>query len=140
YYVMQYIRGCGLDDIIHGWRNAPEAKSDVLAPREWRTIARLIATAADALDFAHSEGVLHRDVKPGNLLLDAAGHLWITDFGLAKLLDEATHTATGHVLGTFQYMAPEALVGQSDERTDVYGLGMTLYELLTGRLPFDETN
>lgn len=137
YYVMQYIRGCGLDDIIHGWRNDVEV---AVKPREWRTIARLIATAAETLDYAHTENILHRDVKPGNLLLDAAGHLWVTDFGLAKMLDEATHTATGHVLGTFQYMAPEALKGQSDPRTDVYGLGMTLYELLTGCLPYDETN
>jgi len=138
YYVMQYIRGCGLDDIVHGWKSSPE--HSVVKPREWRTFARLTACAADALDYAHREGILHRDVKPGNLLLDTAGHLWITDFGLAKLLDENTITATGHVLGTFQYMAPESLRGQSDGRTDVYGLGMTLYELLTGRVPYDETN
>ncbi len=137
YYVMQYIRGCGLDDIVHGWKNKTPS---VVKPHNWTIIARLIARAADALDYAHREGVLHRDVKPANLLLDAEGHLWITDFGLAKLMDEHTLTATGHILGTFQYMAPEALAGKSDSRTDVYGLGMTLYEMLTGRMPYEETN
>lgn len=138
YYVMQYIRGCGLDDVIHGWKN--HHTDPVVRQGDWRTIARLLACAAEAVDYAHSEGVLHRDLKPGNLLLDAQGHLWITDFGLAKLLDEHTLTVTGQVLGTIQYMAPETLTGQSDERSDVYGLGMTLYEMLTGRLPLAETN
>ena len=138
YYVMQYIRGCGLDDIVHGWKT--EHRKRRRSSANGGPSRRLIAQAADALDYAHSEGVLHRDVKPANLLLDTAGHLWITDFGLAKLLDEHTLTATGHVLGTFQYMAPEALAGKSDGRTDVYGLGMTLYEMLTGKVPFEETN
>jgi serine/threonine protein kinase len=140
YYVMQLIRGCGLDDVIHGWKNPGHSTGDVLKPNDWKAIVRLVAEAAEALDYAHSEGILHRDVKPGNLLLDPAGHLWVTDFGLAKLMNEGTLTATGHVLGTLQYMAPENLSGESDARTDVYGLGMVLYELLTGRLPFDETN
>ncbi|CAN5180442.1 hypothetical protein BH11PLA2_BH11PLA2_07470 [soil metagenome] len=140
YYVMQYIRGCGLDDIVHGWKDSKTGSEEVLAKQDWRTIARMIAKAADALDYAHTEGILHRDIKPGNLLLDASGHLWVTDFGLAKLMHESTLTGTGHVLGTLQYMAPEALTGKSDNRTDVYGLGMVLYELITGRVPFNETN
>jgi serine/threonine protein kinase len=162
YYVMQYIPGCGLHDVIAGWRGepphdpatapyrpttpavaaatAPVVKSPLPRPGDWSTIARIGRAAAAALQEAHDQGVLHRDVKPGNLLLDPRGHVWVTDFGLAKLADQDALTATGDVMGTLQYMAPEALRGQTDHRADVYGLGMTLYELITLRLPFDESN
>jgi len=166
YYVMQYIPGCGLYHLIAGWRGEPGAgaaktvrtprrstravRDDDTAPDpltwplprpgEWRAIARVALATARALQEAHAQGILHRDVKPGNLLIDPRGHVWVTDFGLAKLADKDTLTATGDVMGTLQYMAPEALHGQIDERTDVYGLGMTLYELVTLRLPFDESN
>lgn len=102
----------------------------------FRTVARWIQQAADALAHAHENGVLHRDIKPGNLLIDRGGDLWITDFGLARLDTEASMTMTGDVMGTIRYMAPEqALAKQSliDHRADVYSLGLTFYELLTLR-------
>ena len=95
---------------------------------------------AEALDYAHGEGVLHRDIKPANLLLDERGTVWVTDFGLAKLAQQGDLTATGDIIGTLKYMAPEGLQGESDARSDVYGLGMTMYELLTLEPPFDDSN
>jgi serine/threonine protein kinase len=105
-----------------------------------RTVARLGAQASEALDYAAQQGVLHRDVKPSNLLLDVRGTLWVTDFGLAKLSDSEDLTQTGDILGTLRYMAPERFQGQSDVRSDVYGLGLTLYELLALRPAFEETD
>jgi serine/threonine protein kinase len=100
----------------------------------YRYITELVARAADALEYAHSMGVVHRDIKPANLMLDGAGHLWITDFGLAKLGTAANLTVSGDLLGTLRYMSPEQALarhGLVDHRTDVYSLGATLYELLT---------
>ena len=96
--------------------------------------------AAEALDYAAQQGVFHRDVKPSNLLLDVRGTLWVTDFGLAKLSDSEDLTHTGDILGTLRYMAPERFQGKHDVRSDVYGLGLTLYELLALRPAFEETD
>lgn len=90
---------------------------------------------ADALSYAHQQGVLHRDIKPSNLLLDAVGNVWVTDFGLAKLEGSDGPTRTGDIVGTVRYMAPERFDGWSDRRSDVYSLGATLYELLTRKSP-----
>jgi serine/threonine protein kinase/WD40 repeat protein/Flp pilus assembly protein TadD len=106
----------------------------------YRGVARLGVQAAEALAHAHAQGVLHRDVKPSNLLLDAHGTLWVTDFGLAKADDEGDLTGTGDLIGTLRYMAPERFQGRSDARSDVYALGMTLYELLTLRSAFAEVD
>ncbi len=100
----------------------------------YRTVTRLGIQAAEALHAAHEYGVVHRDVKPSNLLLDGNGKLWITDFGLARCRTDAPLTRTGDVVGTMRYMSPEQALGQSalvDQRSDVYSLGVTLYELLT---------
>ena len=102
----------------------------------YRRLAELIAQAADALEYAHSMGVVHRDIKPGNLMLDDGGNLWVTDFGLAKLETAVELTMSGDLLGTLRYMSPEQALarhGLVDHRTDVYSLGATFYELLTLR-------
>jgi serine/threonine protein kinase len=106
----------------------------------FRTAARLAAQAAEALDHAHQLGVVHRDVKPANILIDDAGHVWITDFGLAQFHADAGLTQTGDLVGTLRYMSPEQAEGRRvvlDHRTDVYSLGATLYELLTLRPIFE---
>jgi WD40 repeat protein/serine/threonine protein kinase len=106
----------------------------------WQSVARIGVQVADALEHAHKQGVLHRDVKPSNLLLDAIGTVWVTDFGLAKADDQPNLTHTGDILGTLRYMPPEALDGNSDARSDVYAVGLTLYELLALRPAFAETD
>jgi serine/threonine protein kinase len=106
----------------------------------YRTIARLVAQAADALDYAHQNGIVHRDIKPANLMVDAGGNLWVTDFGLAQMQADAGLTQSGDLLGTLRYMSPEQAGGPRgliDHRTDVYSLGATMYELLTLRPIFD---
>lgn len=98
-----------------------------------RIIAALIADVADGLDYAHSCGIVHRDIKPGNLLLDVNGKIWITDFGLAQIATNEQMTQTGDLLGTLRYMSPEQASGHRgvlDHRSDVYSLGATLYEML----------
>jgi serine/threonine protein kinase/Flp pilus assembly protein TadD len=103
-------------------------------PSYIRTVASLGVQAAEALEFAHELGVVHRDIKPANLLVDARGHLWITDFGLAHCQGHPGLTMTGDLVGTLRYMSPEQALakrGQVDHHTDIYSLGATLYELLT---------
>jgi eukaryotic-like serine/threonine-protein kinase len=106
----------------------------------YRGVARVGVQVAEALAYAHQEGVLHRDIKPSNLLLDTRGTVWVTDFGLAKAEGSDELTSPGDIVGTIRYMAPERFQGQADARSDVYGLGTTLYELLTLRPAFDDTN
>jgi serine/threonine protein kinase len=106
----------------------------------FRSVARAGVQVAEALAYAHRQGVLHRDIKPSNLLLDAQGTVWITDFGLAKMDDSDNLTDTGDVVGTLRYLAPERLEGRGDERSEVYGVGVTLYEMLTLRPAFPETD
>ncbi|MFO0909525.1 MAG: protein kinase [Isosphaeraceae bacterium] len=104
----------------------------------FRAVARLGAQAASALEHAHALGVIHRDIKPGNLMVDGRGDLYVTDFGLARFLDDPGMTRTGDLLGTLAYMSPEQALGRRevDHRADLYSLGATLYEMLVLRPPF----
>ncbi len=137
-----------VDDSTSESRTAPDGlpSADTLvesahqAPAFFRNVARLGIEAAEALDHAHALGILHRDIKPANLLIDRGGALWITDFGLARCPGDKSLTGTGDIVGTLRYMSPEQALarrGVVDQRTDVYALGATLYELLTIRPAFD---
>jgi len=106
----------------------------------FRSVAQMGVQVAAGLDYAHKQGILHRDIKPSNLLLDARGTVWITDFGLAKAEGADELTRTGDIVGTLRYMAPERFHGGSDPRSDVYSLGVTLYEMLTLCPAFEDSN
>jgi serine/threonine protein kinase len=117
-----------------------DAALNRLGPRYWRNIARIGVQVASGLQYAHTQGTLHRDIKPANILLDTEGTAWIADFGLAKVLQQEDVTRTGDVVGTLRYMAPEQFRGETDGRSDLYSLGLTLYELLTLRPAYEETD
>src|SRR5213082_1296438 len=125
---MNFVAGGQLDQVVRD------------TPMSTRQAAELIAKVARTVHYAHEHGILHRDIKPGNILLDQKGEPHLTDFGLARLVEtESTVTRTMEVLGTPSYMAPEQAVGNNDAVsavTDVYGLGAVLYQLLTGQPPF----
>ena len=106
----------------------------------WHRVAMIGMQLANALEFAHSQGVLHRDLKPANILLDLQGHVWLTDFGLAQITDDVSLTRSGDIVGTLRYLAPERLKGECSRQSDVYGLGVTLYELITFIPAFPETD
>jgi serine/threonine protein kinase/Flp pilus assembly protein TadD len=129
----------GSDDKVTRWQGDKVTEEADTHPvtlslrHRFQTIARLGVQAAEALAHAHREGIIHRDVKPANLLVDTRGDLWVTDFGLARLHNEVGLTLSGDLLGTLRYMSPEQASGNSaliDPRSDVYSLGATLYELL----------
>jgi WD40 repeat protein len=102
-----------------------------------RVVAGIGEQIAHALAFAHARGVLHRDIKPSNLLMDVKGNVWVADFGLAKADTDADLTHTGDIVGTLRYMAPERFEGRGDARSDIYAVGLTLYELLALRPAFE---
>src|SRR3989454_3257623 len=128
YFSMKFIEGGRLDEVVRR------------TPMSVRQTAELIVKVARTVHYAHEHGILHRDIKPGNILLDAKGEPHLTDFGLARLVEtESTVTRTLDVLGTPSYMAPEQAVGNNaavSSVTDVYGIGAVLYQLLTGQPPF----
>src|SRR2546421_10499360 len=129
--VFEYVDGENLKQLIQRRGPAPV-----------KTALELAKQIAQALSFAHQQGLVHRDVKPQNVLLNGDGTAKVTDFGIARSLDvQHGMTQTGTVLGTSDYIAPEQAQGQAvDEQTDVYSLGVVLYELLTGRVPFPGEN
>ena len=128
YFSMKFVKGGQLDEVVKD------------APMSIRQAVKLIAKVARTVSYAHEHGILHRDIKPGNILVDAKGEPNLTDFGLARLVEsESTVTRTVEVLGTPSYMAPEQATGNNTRptnATDVYGLGAVLYQLLTGHPPF----
>ncbi len=134
YFVMALIDGAGLDHLL---ANAPKAvPTEPIERARW--VASLGLQAVEALAHAHDQGILHRDIKPANLLLDRSGTLWLADFGLAKLVDDLSLTGSGELPGTLRYLAPECLNAEADVRSDVYSLGLTLYELMAGVPAFPE--
>jgi serine/threonine protein kinase len=127
YMVMRLVDGGSLDEKL---RNGPMQLAQV---------ARMISGIASAMAYAHDQGIVHRDLKPNNILLDSKDNPYLTDFGIAKALQDSENrlTATGTVMGTPSYMAPEQWRGEPvDARTDIYALGVMLFEMLTGKLPF----
>jgi serine/threonine protein kinase/outer membrane protein assembly factor BamB len=133
FFAMQFIEGRSLAQVLSD-RQAP------LAPKE---VAEIGLQAAEALAHAHQRGVVHRDVKPSNLLLDDENRVWLTDFGLARSLDDVTLSLTGALLGTPRYMSPEQATASTkrvDHRSDLFSLGATLYELLLARPAFTGDN
>ncbi|HJZ55508.1 MAG TPA: protein kinase, partial [Gemmataceae bacterium] len=138
FYAMRLVEGGSLATRMADWA-VPMAATRAEGKRRQAATARLVATTARAVHHAHQRKILHRDLKPGNILLDAAGQPHVTDFGLARRIGkDSTLTRTGAILGTPSYMAPEQARGREDVTTeaDVYGLGAVLYELLAGRPPF----
>jgi serine/threonine protein kinase len=132
YFVMPLIHGIGLDRLLED----PGGRIPTEPAERACWVASLGARAALALAYSHSQDVLRRDIKPSNLLLDDDGAVWLVDFGLAKLADELSLTSTGDLPGTLRYLAPECLHAAGDARSDIYSLGLTLYELLVGRPAF----
>src|SRR3954469_3512025 len=125
YVTMRYVEGSDLYRLLQRGR---------LEPRE---AAKLVGQVAEALDAAHLRGIVHRDVKPANILIDADGSALLTDFGLTKNLRDRALTSDGTFVGTLDYAAPEQFRGDSvDARTDVYALGCVLYQALSGRVPY----
>ena len=128
YIVMEYVDGVTLRDIVH---------TD--GPMPYRRAIEVIADACQALNFSHQHGIIHRDVKPANIMISKTGAVKVMDFGIARALADSATTSpqTAAVIGTAQYLSPEQARGETvDARSDVYSLGCVLYEILTGEPPF----
>ncbi len=133
YIVMEFIQGKELKD-----------RFDAKERFDLKTIFHIMAELLDALEFAHEAGIVHRDIKPANVMIDAAGHAKLTDFGVARVAepegDQSERTKVGTIVGTPSYMSPEQIQGQAiDRRTDIFSAGVLFYEFLTGQKPFEGT-
>jgi tRNA A-37 threonylcarbamoyl transferase component Bud32 len=131
YMVMELLEGDTLTTRLHDYRIRDERMP-------LGEVVRILFDVLDGLAYAHGEAVVHRDIKPGNILLTRRGEAVLADFGIAQIVGGTRHTASGALMGTLSYIAPEqGLEGQSDARSDIYSLGIVLYEMLIGRAPFD---
>jgi WD40 repeat protein/tRNA A-37 threonylcarbamoyl transferase component Bud32 len=140
WYAMQQIDGESLNESVERMRAAHESFAGAESGSksrhplaDYKRLAEIARDAAYALDYAHQHGIIHRDIKPGNLILDQNETIWITDFGLARLDSESQLTQAGDIVGTLRYVAPEQLDGVTAPSCDIYGLGVTLYEIATLR-------
>ncbi len=125
--VMEFIRGTELDNLIEQRGALPVVEA-----------VHTFCQALEAIVYAHNLGIIHRDIKPANIMLNDQGNAVVMDFGIARVLGTARQTQTGRFFGTLAYMSPEQLQGQeTDARSDIYSLGILLYEMLTGRVPFE---
>ena len=178
YFVMQFVNGIGLDQIIKRLKEsdgviykdeihrketsqpkgfvssvalrplrnqadidkANDDRKRKLTPTSWKSFAQIAVQTTQAMRHAHEAGILHNDIKPGNILLDGDGRVWVTDFGLSQPQDNNQDGPAERLMGTLRYMAPERLVGPHDVRSDIYSLGITLYELATLRPAYEEKN
>jgi eukaryotic-like serine/threonine-protein kinase len=152
FFAMQLIGGQSLSELLDQWRDAANSVAAAEPPASaWsqtgrtqlrlKTISTIGIQAAEALHAAHEIGVVHRDIKPSNLLVDEKGDLFVTDFGVSRCKTNAPLTETGNIVGTLRYMSPEQALGEAalvDHRTDIYSLGVTLYELATLRHPLED--
>ena len=128
--VMEYVEGASCAELLRDRGRLPAAE-----------VAKIAADAAEGLDYAHRNGVIHRDVKPGNLLVSDSGLVKLADFGIAKATEQSSVTQVGSVLGTAAYLAPEQARGEeADPRCDIYALGVVAYQLTAGRLPYEATS
>ncbi len=131
YIVFEYIPG----ETLQAWLERLNSSNRLLPIAD---AIRIAASIAEALEFAHQQGLIHRDVKPANVIVNVKGEPILMDFGIAKIVGGTQHTATGAVIGTARYMSPEQIKGERvDARTDLYSLGITLFEMLSGRPPFE---
>jgi serine/threonine-protein kinase len=131
YMVMEYLEGDSLKSLLEKLERRGQTLPDTQA-------VRLVREIAQALGFAHRQNVVHRDVKPSNVMMDRSGRVVLTDFGVAKIVGGTALTASGAATGTPAYMSPEQALGRAvDQRADLYALGVILYEMVTGQVPFD---
>jgi serine/threonine protein kinase len=130
YIAMEFLEGRELRDVL---------KEGTLLPVE--QVLNIVAQVALGLGYAHEHDIIHRDVKPSNIMVISDGHVKITDFGIARMASSSVRTQTGMVLGSPKYMSPEQVMGKAiDQRSDIFSLGVMLYEMLTGQAPFDGEN
>lgn len=126
YIAMEFLQGRELRDLLNDGKRMPVEQ-----------VINVVAQVAQGLAYAHENGIVHRDVKPSNIMIVRDGHVKITDFGIARMASAAVRTQTGMVLGSPKYMSPEQVVGKlTDQRSDIFSLGVMLYEMLTGQAPF----
>jgi eukaryotic-like serine/threonine-protein kinase len=130
YIAMEFLQGHELRDVLNDGKRMPVEQ-----------VINVVAQVAQGLAYAHEHGIVHRDVKPSNIMIVRDGHVKITDFGIARMASAAVRTQTGMVLGSPKYMSPEQVVGKlTDQRSDIFSLGVVLYEMLTGQAPFAGEN